>query len=239
MSLYRINAYSNSSALNAIKYSGSDSVTGAGSGFSGILNAAVKKTDLDSIFEAASQQYNVPVSLLKAVAKVESNFNPKAVSRCGAQGVMQLMPGTAKGLGVSDSFDPEQNIMGGAKYLSQLLSKYNGNTQAALAAYNAGPGTVAKHNGDTSFAQGYINKVLSNCGSDIQAGAAGAASAAEISSGTDKTNLLQLLLNMELQTNPSDSGSDDSYGSALLNFFLYRQQSMLAGMDVAQHEYGI
>jgi soluble lytic murein transglycosylase-like protein len=95
--------------------------------------------DLDSIFEAASKKYNVPVNLLKAVAKAESNFNSHATSSCGAMGIMQLMPATAKSLGVTDAYNPEQNIMGGAKYLSQMLNQFNGNTELAVAAYNAGP----------------------------------------------------------------------------------------------------
>lgn len=100
---------------------------------------------MDSIFQKASAQYDVPANLLKAVAKAESSFNPKAVSGSGAAGVMQLlMPKTAEYLGVKDIFDAEQNIMGGAKYLSELIKKYDGNTALALAAYNAGSGNVAK-----------------------------------------------------------------------------------------------
>ncbi len=117
---------------------------------------------LDEIFAQASDQYNVSVELLKAVGKAESNFNAKAVSRCGARGIMQLMPATAKGLGVSDSFDAQQNIMGGAKYLSGLLKKYNGNTALALAAYNAGSGNVKKYGGVPPFqeTQNYVKKIM-------------------------------------------------------------------------------
>ena len=82
--------------------------------------ATAGKTDLDAIFEAAAARYGVPTDLLKAVAKAESGFRVDATSPKGAMGVMQLMPGTARGLGVVDAYDPEQNIMGGAKYLSQL-----------------------------------------------------------------------------------------------------------------------
>lgn len=117
---------------------------------------------LDSIFENAAKKYNVPENLLKAIGKAESNFNDKAVSRCGAQGVMQLMPKTAKSLGVTDSLDAEQNIMGGAKYISGLLKKYDGDTKLALAAYNAGSGNVAKYNGIPPFkeTQNYVKKVI-------------------------------------------------------------------------------
>ncbi len=127
---------------------------------------------LDAIFERAAQMYDVPNALLKAIAKAESNFNPKAVSCAGAQGVMQLMPTTAKALGVTDSFDPEQNIMGGAKYISQMLKKYNGNTALALAAYNAGSGNVAKYGGIPPFreTQNYVKKVMAYAGDALHAG---------------------------------------------------------------------
>ncbi len=124
---------------------------------------------LESIFKQASQRYGVPENLLKAVAKVESNFNADAVSRCGATGIMQLMPSTAKSLGVTDLKDPEQNIMGGAKELSQLLKRYNGDLKLTLAGYNAGIGNVAKYGGVPPFAetQAYVKKVLAAAGQDI------------------------------------------------------------------------
>ena len=132
--------------------------------FAEVFDSTAAKTgaapeSMDAIFEEAAQTYQVPVALLKAVGKVESNFNAKAVSSAGAQGVMQLMPGTAKELGVTDPFDARSNIMGGAKYLAQKLAKYNGNLDLTLAAYNAGSGTVAKYGGVPSFTRGYIEKV--------------------------------------------------------------------------------
>lgn len=127
--------------------------------FSSYLDAST--TTMDDIFQKASDTYGVPVSLLKAMAKQESNFDPNATSHCGAQGVMQLMPATAASLGVTDAYDPEQNIMGGAKYISQLLSKYDGDISLALAAYNAGSGNVAKYGGIPPFkeTQNYVAKV--------------------------------------------------------------------------------
>ena len=133
------------------------------SNFSSYLGESKSMND---IFEEAAGKYAIPVDLLKAVGKSESNFNSDAVSRCGAQGVMQLMPATAKELGVTDSFDAEQNIMGGAKYISSLLKKYDGNTTLAVAAYNAGSGNVAKYDGIPPFTetQNYVKKVMNYYG---------------------------------------------------------------------------
>jgi len=129
--------------------------------------------DLDAYFDAAGQMHNISPSLLKAVAKVESNFKADATSRSGAMGIMQLMPGTAKYLGVDDPYNAEQNIMGGAKYLKEQLDRFNGDVELALAAYNAGWPAVVKHGGIPPFreTQAYVPKVLSYMGdTEISAG---------------------------------------------------------------------
>lgn len=122
---------------------------------------SMKRTKYDAYFKAAAKKYNVSESLLKAIAKAESNFNPKDVSSAGAMGVMQLMPETAKSLGVKDPFDPEQNIMGGAKCISQKLKEFNGDVRLALAAYNAGSGAVKRNGGVPSYCKTYVSRVLS------------------------------------------------------------------------------
>ena len=119
--------------------------------FSDYINQQNSGSYLEQIFQKASDTYQVSKDLLKAMAKAESNFRADATSHCGAMGIMQLMPATAASLGVSDAYNPEQNIMGGAKYISQLLEKYNGNLAFAVAAYNAGSGNVDKYGGIPPF----------------------------------------------------------------------------------------
>lgn len=123
--------------------------------------SSMKKTKYDAYFKKAALKYHVSESLLKAIAKAESNFNAKDVSSAGAIGVMQLMPATADGLGVTDPYDPEQNIMGGAKCISQKLKEFNGDVRLALAAYNAGSGAVKRYGGVPSYCKTYVNRVLS------------------------------------------------------------------------------
>ncbi|TYS15818.1 lytic transglycosylase domain-containing protein [Rossellomorea vietnamensis] len=132
-----------------------------------ISNAASVSTSkapdssIQQIISRAAQKYNLPVKLISSVISQESNFKPDAVSHAGASGLMQLMPATARGLGVTDIFDPEQNVFAGTKYLKQMMDKYNGRLELALAAYNAGPGNVDKYNGIPPFKETmqYVQKV--------------------------------------------------------------------------------
>ena len=119
-------------------------------------------TSYDALITAAAQRNGVDPALLKGLIKQESGFDPSAGSSAGAQGLTQLMPGTAAALGVSNPLDPAQSIEGGAKYLAQQLKAFNGDETLALAAYNAGPGAVARHGGIPPYAetQAYVAKVL-------------------------------------------------------------------------------
>ena len=126
--------------------------------------ALTPREKIQNIVSKMSQKHGVDEKLVNAVIKQESGYNPNAKSKVGALGLMQLMPSTANGLGVTNPMDPEQNVEGGVKYLKSMLNKYNGNVILALAAYNAGPGTVDKYDGVPPYkeTQNYVRSILSN-----------------------------------------------------------------------------
>jgi hypothetical protein len=126
------------------------------------LSGKITECLFDSIIHEAASRYEVDPDLVKAIIMAESSYNPKAVSKKGAKGLMQLMPKTAKALGVKDSFNPEHNINAGVKYFRQLLNQFNGDVKLALAAYNAGSKKVKKYKGIPPFktTRYYVKKVI-------------------------------------------------------------------------------
>lgn len=132
----------------------------------GHARARMTPEELRPLIQRAAERYGIRPALLEALIQQESGFNPNAVSKAGAQGLTQLMPGTAAGLGISDPFDPEQNIMGGARYLRMQLDRFNNDETLALAAYNAGPGAVLRYHGVPPFTEtrNYVRSVLALAG---------------------------------------------------------------------------
>ena len=140
--------------------------------FQKILNSKVEnkqnptstsRTEINNLISKYSDKNGLDEDFVKAVINQESGFNPNATSHCGAMGLMQLMPSTAQGLGVTNAYDAEQNIEGGTKYLKGLMDRFGNDKSLALAAYNAGPNAVKKYGGIPPYAetQNYVKKVLS------------------------------------------------------------------------------
>lgn len=129
---------------------------------------AESRQKIENGISRAAEKYQLPPQLIRAVMKAESNFNPQAVSSAGAQGLMQLMPKTARAMGVTNSFDIEQNIEGGAKYLKSMMDRFK-SVPLALAAYNAGPGNVEKHGGIPPFKEtkAYVSKIMKSIQKDF------------------------------------------------------------------------
>ncbi|ABW66979.1 lytic transglycosylase domain-containing protein [Desulfosudis oleivorans] len=125
-------------------------------------STAYDRSDYDTWIQEAAGKYRISFGLLKALIKVESNFNARAVSPAGAKGLMQIMPHNFRALDIRDPFDPYQNIMGGARYLREMLNRHNGNLQLALAAYNAGPNAVARYGRVPPYTEtmDYVRKVM-------------------------------------------------------------------------------
>ncbi|HEX3011900.1 MAG TPA: lytic transglycosylase domain-containing protein [Syntrophomonadaceae bacterium] len=137
-------------------------VSELGQPVAGKINDIDSNRSFSDIIKKASEKYGVDQNVIKAVIKQESSFDPNAVSSCGAQGLMQLMPSTAKSLGVNNPFNAEENVMAGTHYLKQKLDEFNGDLHLALAAYNAGSGAVHKYGGVPPYKEtrAYVDRII-------------------------------------------------------------------------------
>jgi soluble lytic murein transglycosylase-like protein len=150
-----------SAAAEVNNYLGQESNPDSGSQTIGFSNKLFTQKQIDAAIEQAASRHNVDPNLVRSVIKVESNFNPNAVSRKGAMGLMQLMPQTARQLRVTNPFDPEQNVDAGVRHLKRLMESYGGDVKLTLAAYNAGAGAVARSSGIPRFSEtrNYVRRI--------------------------------------------------------------------------------
>lgn len=214
--------------------------------FDKIYNDIAVDDSLESIFAGAAEEFGINENFLKAVAKAESGFDPDAVSGCGAQGIMQLMPFTSESYGVTDPFDAKQNIYAGAQLLSELLDNYNGNATLALAAYNAGSGSVQKYGGVPPYDEtvNYISKI-----NDILGGAlSGDSKTIDGSSRTDfstaqNVNAPDIEVKRSTSGTSADAGKlfqtistdkDDKLSAGLYNIVTDNDSDVIKNMDMEQ-----
>ena len=218
----------------------------SGTDFDKIYNDIAVDDSLESIFAGAAKEFGINENFLKAVAKAESGFDPDAVSGCGAQGIMQLMPFTSESYGVTDPFDAKQNIYAGAQLLSELLDNYNGNATLALAAYNAGSGSVQKYGGVPPYDEtvNYINKI-----NDILGGSLAGDSKTVDGASTTEFSVAQNVIAPDIEIKKSTLGTsaeagkligtisannDDRLSVGLYNVVTDNDSDVIKNMDVGR-----
>lgn len=218
----------------------------SGTDFDKIYNDIAVDDSLESIFAGAAKEFGINENFLKAVAKAESGFDPDAVSECGAQGIMQLMPFTSESYGVTDPFDAKQNIYAGAQLLSELLDNYNGNATLALAAYNAGSGSVQKYGGVPPYDEtvNYINKI-----NDILGGSLAGDSKTVDGASTTDFSVAQNVIAPDIEIKKSTLGTsaeagkligtisannDDRLSVGLYNVVTDNDSDVIKNMDVGR-----
>lgn len=218
----------------------------SGTDFDKIYNDITVDDSLESIFAGAAKEFGINENFLKAVAKAESGFDPDAVSGCGAQGIMQLMPFTSESYGVTDPFDAKQNIYAGAQLLSELLDNYNGNATLALAAYNAGSGSVQKYGGVPPYDEtvNYINKI-----NDILGGSLAGDSKTVDGASTTDFSVAQNVIAPDIEIKKSTLGTsaeagkligtisannDDRLSVGLYNVVTDNDSDVIKNMDVGR-----
>lgn len=156
--------------------------------------SGLTQREIDAAIDKAASRHNVDPNLVRALVKVESNFNPNAVSRKGAMGLMQLMPQTARQLNLKNPFDPQENVDAGVRHLKQLLETYGGDVRLSLAAYNAGSGAVARSRGVPNFAEtrNYVRRITNLYGGNVGASYFGGASREPVRVERDSRGVLYI-----------------------------------------------